>query len=56
METLQSVSPRTGGKQGEGESPDEIAIRLAKNIEADLPQAFVYKQSDVPDSLEVFRN
>lgn len=43
METLQSVSPRVGGKQAGGESPDEMAIRLAQNIEKDLPSVFSYK-------------
>ena len=29
METLQTISPRGGGSKGEGETPDELAARLA---------------------------
>ena len=56
METLHSVSPRTVSAGGDGETPDDIALKLAIQLEGQVTSPIVYKQSENPTSLEIFRN
>ncbi len=55
FETLLNMQPRTavGGKGGE--SPDEIGDRMAKEIEARMPDLIEVKKIDNPNSLDIFR-
>ena len=56
MNTLLNVSPRTSSGKSAGETPDEICIKLASQIEKRIGKVFVYKKSENPNSLEIFRN
>jgi hypothetical protein len=48
MDTLISVSPRQADAKGVGESPDEIASRLAAEIEKKIIDPLKYVISDDP--------
>ena len=55
-ETLLGIQPRTlGGSDKAGESPDEIGERIAKEIEARMPDAIPNKKIEQPNSLDVFK-
>ena len=56
FETLLSMQPRTaGGSVKAGETPDEIAERIAKEFEARMPEALPNKKVEEPNSLDIFR-
>jgi len=56
MDTLLFISPRQTDSKGIGESPDEIASRLAASIEKMIVNPLQYKVSENPKSLEIYRN
>jgi len=56
MDTLLEVSPRTVGTGSSGETPDEIASKLANEIEQQIREPFVFTKSEEPGCLEIFRN
>jgi dynein heavy chain, axonemal len=50
------MQPRSsGGSAKVGETPDEIGERMAKEIEARMPDILVVKKTDDPNSLDIFR-
>ena len=56
MDTLLEVSPRTVGAGAGGETPDEIASKLASEIELQIREPFHFNKSEEPGCLEIFRN
>lgn len=56
MDTLQNVSPRSGGGKSGEESPDDIATKLAQQIEQQICPPFNYKLPENPDSLDIFKS
>ena len=56
FETLLSMQPRaSGGLAKSGETPDEIGERMAKEIEARIPELLPLRKLEEPTSLDVFR-
>jgi dynein heavy chain len=55
METLLSVQPRGASTGGGGESANELGERIAKEIEARIPEPIALKKIDSPVSLDIFR-
>lgn len=49
------ISPRSGSSKGAGETPDEIAMKLAQQIEQQICPPLQFKIGDNPDSLEIFK-
>ena len=50
------MQPRAaGGSAKVGETPDEIGERMAKEIEARMPELLPIKKLDEPNSLDIFR-
>ena len=56
MDTLLEVSPRTIVSGATGESPDDIASRLAQEIDVQIREQFKFTKSNDPGCLEIFRN
>lgn len=50
-----SIQPRASGSAKSGETPDEIGERMAKEIEARMPDLLPIRKSDDPNSLDIFR-
>lgn len=56
FETLLSLQPRSAsGGEKAGESPDEIAERMAKEIEGRMSELLPAKKIENPNSLDIFR-
>lgn len=56
FETLLSMQPRTSGGAKSGvETPDEIGDRMAREIEARVPDLLPVRKIEEPNSLDIFR-
>jgi dynein heavy chain len=57
METLLSVQPRMIADKGDTNTPDQIVLKIAKDIEGRVPALLVARKEDATGtSLQVFRS